>query len=233
MERVTTSKTLAALTRADTPGVKLGLLKDSSGQTVPENQTAQFLLDAHCPGNEEFKPLPPSTTKRKVSDFDFLNKKTVKMAIDDFGPRKAPGPDGIQPAVLQHLPENCIVFMVFLMRCSLSLSHVPKVWTRTNVTFLAKGGRRDWCDARSYRPISLSSFIHKAMERVLKWHLEDTYFKSRPFHNRQHAFRIGRSCDSALAETIDFIESKLYNRKFVLGLFLDIKGAFDSVAIVT
>ena len=48
-------------------------------------------------------------------------------------------------------------------------------------------------------------------------------------HKRQHAFRIGKSCDSALTETVNFIEKGINQEKYTVGVFLDIKGAFDNV----
>ena len=67
------------------------------------------------------------------------------------------------------------------------------------------------------------------MERVALLRLQDTYFRRNPFHKAQHAFRSGRSCDSALAETVDTLESAVLNNEYALGLFLDIKGAFDNL----
>ena len=69
----------------------------------------------------------------------------------------------------------------------------------------------------------------KALERIVSWELEENYFKRRPLNRRQHAFQLGKSCDTALSETIDYIEKGIERKQYVLGVFLDIKGAFDNV----
>ena len=54
-------------------------------------------------------------------------------------------------------------------------------------------------------------------------------------HNRlninQHAFRKGSSCDSALSDMVDGIESSILCNQYALGIFLDIKGAFDNLNV--
>jgi ribonuclease HI len=63
------------------------------------------------------------------------------------------------------------------------------------------------------------------------WDHQTGHFKAKPLHHRQHGFRAGHSCDTALAETIDCIESAFHTGEFALGLFFDIKGAFDNLSI--
>ena len=40
---------------------------------------------------------------------------------------------------------------------------------------------------------------------------------------------MGRSCDLALSQAIDCIESAIHQKEYALSLFLDIKGAFDNL----
>ena len=41
------------------------------------------------------------------------------------------------------------------------------VWDTADVIFLKKGGKNDWSEAGSYRPISISSYIGKVFEQVI------------------------------------------------------------------
>jgi retron-type reverse transcriptase len=59
------------------------------------------------------------------------------------------------------------------------------------------------------------------------WWLEQKHFEESPLHNKQYAFRPGRSCDHALADIIDFVEGGKKEGHVTAALFLDIKGAFD------
>jgi retron-type reverse transcriptase len=89
--------------------------------------------------------------------------------------------------------------------------------------FLDKPGKKDKSHKRAYRPITLSSFIIKIFERLFLWDLEQEHFQEKPIHEKQHGYRIGRGCDSALAETLDCIESGYHRQEYVLVLWFDIK----------
>ncbi len=65
-------------------------------------------------------------------------------------------------------------------------------------------------------------------KRLVLWNFEQTTFRYKPFHPRQHAFRKGHSCKIALSQVTDKIESAILNEKVALATFLDIEGEFDN-----
>ena len=71
----------------------------------------------------------------------------------------------------------------------------------------------------------------KGLERIIQWHIEDNVLKRHPLSKYQHAFRPGHSCDTALSNATDYIESAIYRKHHAIGASLDIKGAFDNVSI--
>jgi hypothetical protein len=160
---------------------------------------------------------------------DFFNHRKVKKAIDSFGDRKAPGPDGLHPIVLKNLGTKALLRLTGLYRASLHLGYVPLQWRKARVIFIPKPGKATYEDPRSFRPITLSSFMIKTMERVVAWHLEETSLRTSPLSDSQHAFRKGRSTESALSNMTEYIEYALANGEYALGVFLDIQGAFDNV----
>ncbi len=70
------------------------------------------------------------------------------------------------------------------------------------MTFIPTPGKGDYTKAKSFCPITLSSFILKAMERVVLAHLEETYNIYDRLNVNQHAYRKGLSCDSALSDKV-------------------------------
>jgi hypothetical protein len=104
-----------------------------------------------------------------------------------------------------------------------SLDQVP------TTSHLVKTGKRDPTDPRTYRPISLSSFLLKIQERMVGWEIEATSLEEYPMHKRQHAFRKGHSCDDAFTGTVNRIEHAMHNGQFAVAVFLDIRGAFDNI----
>ena len=52
-----------------------------------------------------------------------------------------------------------------------------------------------------------------------------------PIHDMQHGFTKGKSTESAISNTADYIEQFLYEDAHCLGVLLDISSAFDSISI--
>ena len=67
----------------------------------------------------------------------------------------------------------------------------------------------------------------KGLERVELWQLEKTHFVNKPMTDMQFAFLKGRSTETALSRTVHKIEKAILEGKQGIGVFLDIKGAFD------
>ena len=94
--------------------------------------------------------------------------------------------------------------------------------------FISKGADRDPTNPRSYRPISLTSFLFKTQERLNEWWCKSYGFDA-SIHDNQHAFRKGHSTELALSKTVNMIERGLDSKEFVITIFCDIKGVFDNV----
>ena len=109
------------------------------------------------------------------------------------------------------------------------LRYTPLPWREGRVVFIPKPGKATYQIPKSFRPITLTSFIFKTLEKLINWHLDITHFQTNPLHTKQFAFRVGRSCDEALSLVTDKIERGQANKIMVLGVFLDIQGAFDNV----
>jgi hypothetical protein len=103
---------------------------------------------------------------------------------------------------------------------------IPMAWRQVKVTFIPKPGQSDYTEANTYRPISLSSFLLKTMERIVDRHIRDRALRSQPLHRNQHAYQIGKSTETA-HNVVTHVESAIEHKDIVLGAFLDIEGAFD------
>jgi len=94
--------------------------------------------------------------------------------------------------------------------------------------FIPKPGKENYNTAGMFRPITLSSFLLKCLEKIIKAEWKDSFLTT-PFQN-QHGFTESRSCDTALSSIVDKIEQGI-NKKgnICIAVFLDIQGAFDNV----
>ena len=88
---------------------------------------------------------------------------------------KAPGPDGIQPTVLQNLPKNALTELIWIYRKSLQQGQVPKAWREMKLVFIPKPGKKAYETAKSLGLIALSNFMLKALERIIQWKIQENH----------------------------------------------------------
>ena len=157
----------------------------------------------------------------------FITLDKVVSAFQSFGDYKAPGPDEVPPIVLKNLDNAHLAAITRLYKESVKTGEIPISWQRMKVVFIPKAGKDDYSMAKSYRPITLSNFLLKGLERIIQWYIQDNIMKEPLF--QQHAYTKGRSCDSALSEIVDEIEGSIYNEEYLLAVSLDCSGAFDCI----
>jgi retron-type reverse transcriptase len=118
------------------------------------------------------------------------------------------------------------VAIIEIYNAVIELKYTPLLWQASDIVFLPKPGKDDYTDKRTFQPISLMLFLFKALERLVKWHMEE---HMKPFHPDQHAFRKGHCTENALSQMADTIECGILRGESALDVFLDIKGAFDNL----
>jgi hypothetical protein len=106
---------------------------------------------------------------------------------------------------------------------------MPRLWQKAKVVFIPKAGKKDYTSVKSFRPICLTSFFLKALERLILWRLQSVEFTLKPLSQFQHAFSPGKSTESALHHVVEKLEKALLGDQFALGVFIDIEGAFDNI----
>ena len=165
---------------------------------------------------------------RGTEDFiEYISTEKVRNAMRSFGSRKAPGPDGFKQIVLKNLNEKAVIFLTALYKMSVRTQQVPSCWRKMDVILIPKPGKEDYSSPKSYRPITLSSFVLKGLERIMLWYLREKVITKALVS--QHAYTRGFSTESALSEVLDYVESSFYRKEKVITVSLDCTGAFDCV----
>lgn len=218
---------------------QLRTVKDGNDEhTKTGKDTLSVMMRAHFPGSNEIseptnassEPLRRGSRRdwRKAKEIFTYNR--IKWAINSFEPYKSSGKDGIFPALLQHAPRNIIQKLCAIFRASMAIGYIPEIWRAVRVVFIPKPGRPSYENAKDYRPISLTSFCLKTMEKVIDKYIRETYLMDNPLHANQHAYRAGRSVDTALHCLVERIEKVLTDKEVCLASFVDIEGAFDNAS---
>jgi len=211
------------------PQPALGSLQDGGDRTTSTDASLKVLLDEHFPHNKPFHWASVSNVVRHCPKFSWITKELVSSAIRRCQKRKAPGPDAVRPEHLMHLPDVALKRLTTLFGASISLHYIPQCWAKAKVIFIPKAAKSDYSDPRSFRPITLSSYILKILERLVLWKIEADYLRIHPLSQHQCGFRKGHSTDLAITRVIQPLEMAKQSQSFVSSLFMDIKGAFDNV----
>ena len=181
----------------------MSLLKDNNSNFNPK-EAVKILLKTHFPDHLEC--LAPDQAEPELvgecldqgavgtgsgnGDFlEYIDTEKVRNAMRSFGSRKAPGPDGFKPIVLKNLNEKAVIFLTSLNKMSISTQQIPSSWRKMDVIFIPKPGKEDYSSPKSYRPITLSSFVLKGLERIMLWYLRERVI-TRALES-QHAYTRG------------------------------------------
>ena len=103
------------------------------------------------------------------------------------------------------------------------------IWDKAEVIFLKKQGKTSYSQPGSYRPISISSYIGKLIEKILAARIYK-YLMSLSLHDsNQEGFIPKRNTIRYLNRLINGIKGDIQRKLTTLCIFIDFEKAFDSV----
>ncbi|XP_050508706.1 uncharacterized protein LOC126885933 [Diabrotica virgifera virgifera] len=142
----------------------------------------------------------------------------------------ATGIDAITYSMIKYLPEAALKSLLHMYNKALEGKEIPESWkTQIILPFLKPTRNPQLVD--SYRAIALSSCVGKIMEHFIKNRLEWILENNHTFNSFQSGFRKGMGIQTNIAFLTSYIQAAFSENKSVLGIFLDIKAAYDHVNI--
>jgi hypothetical protein len=208
---------------------QIGILHREDGQSTQTiDETAEILLKTHFPGCRNPTEYSLSNDLYANPPLTWITTDRIMKAIDAFQKTKSQPNHRIQPVILKNLPDNIIECLCMIFTACINLKYTPKIWKHATVVFIPKLGKDDYADPRAYRPISLTSFIFKTLERLTLWHIEETV--PNRIHKNPHAFRKGHSAEIALNKVVNKIENAINRNMCCIGVFLDTECAYDNIS---
>ena len=186
----------------------VSLLERPDGSvTDPGSDTILELSRAHFPNaTDEIQTTYSSVNNTVLQDIkdafkDWIDMDKTIEALRGFDKKKSPGPDGLRPLIFEHLPGCLLEYLMIIYKSCIFLHYTPKLWRDTKVIFIPKPGKESYRKAKSFRPISLSNYLLKGLERLVAWRMDKALLEF-PIHKKQHGFQKGRSTESALSNTV-------------------------------
>ena len=158
----------------------------------------------------EIKEIEEAITKQKATD----------KAVDD---------DGIHPSILKQLGKTAKEALQKIFNFCLTTGEW--LWTDSFVTFIRKPDKKTYSQPGAYRPITISSYFGKVMERIKDSRLRIFFLGTGQIDDDQEGFLNGRSTSRYLFRLLANLNEVKRKKMACLILFIDFSKAFDSVHI--
>ena len=238
LDKIVSQGDMAKLTKFAKNGTnrEIALIKNADNKSARSPEEAlQNMCDAHFEGStvlntdEVLRSINRSKARigeTEVVEHPWNSLEHVRKVINTFTSGKAPGLDGITPDQLKLFSDEILPIIQRLFDMMLSLNYTPSILRTSKVIFIPKQGKDDYTLAKAYRPISLTPFLFKLQERLSAWNILETALRKNPLHKRQHAYRMGRSTESAISQVLNEIERGKEKGLKTLTTFIDISSAW-------
>lgn len=103
----------------------------------------------------------------------------------------------------------------------------PDVLKLGKVTPVFKKGNSELLE--NYRPISTLPIFGKIFEKVIYTRLYSFFTSQNLLYDKQFGFRKSHSTNHAINHSATYVSNKLNNKEHVLGIFIDLSKAFDTI----
>lgn len=156
-----------------------------------------------------------------------INTGLVSELLRNLKLGKAPGSDGLNPAIMKRSSDVLAGPLTHLFSLSVSTGEVPSRWKLANIAPLPKKSRPS---IRDFRPISLLPIPSKMLEMLVLRSVKTKLLTL--YGSNQFGFRPGSSTLDAHLAMQDFVTRQLdiSSVKFVVMIALDLSKAFDRLS---
>lgn len=196
-------------------------------ETAPQASDHDSSFDVLC-----FKP-PESTgqpnqisPKFQLTEISFtdISRNAAKLKADLKGSISS-----VPSKILKQYVGCMLVPLHHIFNRSIDQGKFPSKWKDSTYIPIYKG-KGDKDNPSSYRPIAITPFFAKLLERCVKEQMERHFEATGYFSQSQHGFRSKHSTDIALCSMTDFITKNCEGGNAVAAVFLDVAKAFDCIS---
>lgn len=177
----------------------------------------------------------PPTTRPLVSgheqivpwtvNLDAPSESEIQKCLTSLRRYRAAGPDNLVPALFKDGGPALLTELTNLFRIIWDTETIPDNWSQSIIVPVFKNGDRMNCG--NYRGISLTPVITRILASIILRRLETA--REAQIREQQAGFRRGRGCIDNIFTLRQVLELRHVYRRPTIAVFLDFKGAFDSV----
>ena len=149
----------------------------------------------------------------------------IRSHISHMQRRRAAGSDNLPPSLFKDGGEALCESLFHLCVSIWSEEKVPKNWGESTIIPIFKKGSREECG--NHRGISLTPVVTRLLASIILHRLLEVRESST--REQQAGFRPGRGCIDHIFTLRQVLEQRHMYKQPTISIFLDFKGAFDSV----
>lgn len=174
---------------------------------------------------------PPNPAPHQIANSNILNiqfsQEEIEKVLMQLDPNTSMGPDGVHPLLLKECAATIAYPIRLIATKSMVEGALPIQWKSSNITPIFKKGVHS--EPLNYRPVSLTSVVCKAIERIVVTRLNQYLQDNHIINDCQYGFQKGKSVEEQLLLTYNDI-TRWYDEGHPVDLVLfDFAKAFDTV----
>ena len=150
----------------------------------------------------------------------------VSDIIKSFDNKASPDLDGISLKLIKFIAIEISVPLSHIFNLSLDSGIFPEKLKYSRTVPIFKQGDPKYCD--NYRPISLVNTLSKILEKIVALNLVNHLQINKLLYQHQYGFQRAMSTEHNLLHVVNFISNALNKGNYCIGIFLDLKKAFDT-----
>ena len=195
--------------------------------------------------NNYFTNIGPELSKditapTNVSIYDYLenrnsnnlfltpvNEDEVIRAVNNWESKTSTDCEDISMHLVKEVINSIAKPITYICNLSFTSGVFPEKMKIAKVIPLFKSGDKYMCT--NYRPISLLPQFSKILEKLFSSRLDSFITKHKLINPSQYGFQQNMSTCHALIDLVDAITQSLDAKKYAIGVFIDLKKAFDTV----
>jgi hypothetical protein len=211
---------------------KISELKDND-KSITDNKTmanmfnnffstigTKIVNDLPTVNKDPLSYIPDYDQSLPMFYFDIPGPVHICDVVKSFENKSSPDLDDLSLKFVKKIISEISVF-----RISLETGVFPEKLKTSRVVPIFKSGDPQNCD--NYRPITLVSTLSKILEKIVAIRLTNHLQLNNLIFENQFGFQRNMSTEHNLLKVVNFISSALNNGNHCIGIFLDLKKAFD------
>ena len=139
----------------------------------------------------------------------------------------AAGHDGLPASIMKKLSNDYVIPLTHCINMSIVQGDFPDTLKIAKVIPIYKGDDEQM--VQNYRPISILPFFSKIYEKIIYNHIINFLTINCILYDKQFGFRKGHATNHAIITLVDKVTRALDTGKVVVGVYLDLRKAFDTV----